>query len=150
MPGNTLAHSGGRSQDRNRQRRKRRSEGEERPRKVRGLFPGVDGEGGAGGGGQVEEEGGGGGEGRGGGGGGTEGVMYPRDGAPAGPEETGAKAGVLGPGLSLLQQVGCWHLNLSSWVSNAAPLLLHCLCFFLPLKGFNIVLTGSCCGAGRL
>lgn len=97
-----------------------------------------------------EEGGGGGGEGRGGGGGGTEGVMYPRDGAPAGPEETGAKAGVLGPGLSLLQQVGCWHLNLSSWVSNAAPLLLHCLCFFLPLKGFNIVLTGSCCGAGRL
>ncbi|CAB1448717.1 unnamed protein product [Pleuronectes platessa] len=47
---------------------------------------------------------------------GTEGVMYPRDGAPAGPEETGAKAGVLGPGLSLLQQVGCWPFNLSSWV----------------------------------
>ncbi|KAJ4941022.1 hypothetical protein JOQ06_027309 [Pogonophryne albipinna] len=41
--------------------------------------------------------------------------MYPRDGASAGSEETGAKAGVLGPGLSLLQQVGCWHLNLNSW-----------------------------------
>ncbi|MEQ2183642.1 hypothetical protein GOODEAATRI_000159 [Goodea atripinnis] len=39
--------------------------------------------------------------------------MYPRDGV--GPEEAGAKAGVLGPGLLLLQQVGCWHLNLSSW-----------------------------------
>ncbi|KAK1881529.1 Transcription factor 7-like 2 [Dissostichus eleginoides] len=47
--------------------------------------------------------------------------MYPRDGASAGPEETGAKAGVLGPGLSLLQQVGCWHLNLSSWV----PVVQH-------------------------
>lgn len=46
--------------------------------------------------------------------------MYPWDGV--GPEEAGAKAGALGPGLSLLQQVGCWHLNLSSWVSNA-PLL---------------------------
>ncbi|XP_023009487.1 transcription factor 7-like 2 isoform X17 [Maylandia zebra] len=50
--------------------------------------------------------------------------MYPRDGAPAGPEETGAKAGVLGPGLSLLQQVGCWHLNLSSW-SNKVPVVQH-------------------------
>ncbi|KAA8581497.1 hypothetical protein FQN60_003078 [Etheostoma spectabile] len=58
------------------------------------------------------------------GGGGTEGVMYPRDGASAGPEETGAKAGVLGPGLSLLQQVGCWHLNLSSW-SNKVPVVQH-------------------------
>ena len=65
------------------------------------------------------------------GGGGTEGVMYPRDGASAGPEETGAKAGVLGPGLSLLQQVGCWHLNLSSWVSNAV--LLSCFSLFYPL-----------------
>ncbi|XP_027145314.1 transcription factor 7-like 2 isoform X18 [Larimichthys crocea] len=50
--------------------------------------------------------------------------MYPRDGASAGPEETGAKAGVLGPGLSLLQQVGCWHLNLSSW-SNKVPVVQH-------------------------
>ncbi|XP_034715768.1 transcription factor 7-like 2 isoform X18 [Etheostoma cragini] len=58
------------------------------------------------------------------GGGGTEGVMYPRDGASAGPEETGAKAGVLGPGLSLLQQWGCWHLNLSSW-SNKVPVVQH-------------------------
>ncbi|KAI3365209.1 hypothetical protein L3Q82_010307 [Scortum barcoo] len=73
-------------------------------------------------GGQVEAAGGGGGGD--GGGGGTEGVMYPRDGASAGPEETGAKAGVLGPGLSLLQQVGCWHLNLSSW-SNKVPVVQH-------------------------
>ncbi|XP_034050258.1 transcription factor 7-like 2 isoform X24 [Thalassophryne amazonica] len=50
--------------------------------------------------------------------------MYPRDGAPTGSEETGAKAGVLGPGLSLLQQVGCWHLNLSSW-SNKVPVVQH-------------------------
>ncbi|XP_075314042.1 transcription factor 7-like 2 isoform X17 [Odontesthes bonariensis] len=50
--------------------------------------------------------------------------MYPRDGAPAGPEEMGAKAGVLGPGLSLLQQVGCWHLSLSSW-SNKVPVVQH-------------------------
>lgn len=71
----------------------------------------------------------------GGGGGGTEGVMYPWDGAPAGPEETGAKAGVLGPGLSLLQQVGCWHLNLSSWVSNMSntPLPLSRSALTLPL-----------------
>ncbi|MEQ2264259.1 hypothetical protein XENORESO_014696 [Xenotaenia resolanae] len=56
--------------------------------------------------------------------------MYPRDGV--GPEEAGAKAGVLGPGLLLLQQVGCWHLNLSSWVSNAA--LLPC---FLSISAFS-------------
>lgn len=60
--------------------------------------------------------------------------MYPRNEASAGPEETGAKAGVLGPGLSLLQQVGCWHFNLSSWVSNAA------------LRAFSMSLTG--CGGG--
>ena len=63
--------------------------------------------------------------------------MYPRDSsASAGTEELqggeeegaeevleeneGATAALgMGPGLSLLQQVGCWHLNLSSWVSNA-------------------------------
>lgn len=71
-----------------------------------------------------------------GGGGGTEGVMYPRSEASAGPEETGAKAGVLGPGLSLLQQVGCWHLNLSSWVSNAAPLPCFFHRSFHPTEGF--------------
>ncbi|XP_031170774.2 transcription factor 7-like 2 isoform X19 [Sander lucioperca] len=114
MPSNTHAHIGGRSQGRNRQRG--RSGGEKRPREARGLLPGVEREGGVGGG-QVE----GGGD---RGGGGTEGVMYPRDGASAGPEETGAKAGVLGPGLSLLQQVGCWHLNLSSW-SNKVPVVQH-------------------------
>lgn len=52
---------------------------------------------------------------------GGEGVMHPQDGAAARPEDTGAKAADLGPGLSLLQQVGCWHLSLGSWVSNAAP-----------------------------
>ncbi|KAG7227963.1 hypothetical protein INR49_005584, partial [Caranx melampygus] len=90
--------------------RRRRSGGEKRPGEARQLLPGA--HRGRSWGGQVERGGGGGED---GGGGGTEGVMYPRDGAPAGPEETGAKAGVLGPGLSLLQQVGCWHLNLSSW-----------------------------------
>lgn len=45
--------------------------------------------------------------------------MYPWDGVLAGPEERGARGGVLAPGLSLLQQIGCWHLNLSGWVSKA-------------------------------
>lgn len=49
---------------------------------------------------------------------GTRGVMDQHNEAPAGPEETGAKAVVPCPGLCLLQQVGCWPLNLCSWVSN--------------------------------
>lgn len=72
--------------------------------------------------------------------------MYPRDSVAAGPEEQqeeadevleeteGAKAGLgMGPGLSLLQQVGCWHLNLSNWVSDAALLSL----LFNPLRPFG-------------
>ncbi|XP_050922444.1 transcription factor 7-like 2 isoform X20 [Lates calcarifer] len=119
MPSNTLAHSG-RKEPRQKQTKKeekwrreasKRSEGASRRRRERRRSWG----------GQVEPPGGGGGD---GGGGGTERVMYPRDGTPAGPEETGAKAGVLGPGLSLLQQVGCWHLNLSSW-SNKVPVVQH-------------------------
>ncbi|XP_072312009.1 transcription factor 7-like 2 isoform X19 [Eucyclogobius newberryi] len=40
-------------------------------------------------------------------------------------ESEGAKAGLgMGPGLSLLQQVGCWHLNLSNW-SNKVPVVQH-------------------------
>lgn len=60
--------------------------------------------------------------------GGTAGVMYPRNQAAAGLEEMGAKLGVLGHWLSLLQQVGRWPLSLSSWVSNrtATP---HLVCF---------------------
>ncbi|CAG5905702.1 unnamed protein product [Menidia menidia] len=50
--------------------------------------------------------------------------MYPRDGAPAEAEEMGARAGVVGPGGSLLQQVGRWHLSLSSW-SNKVPVVQH-------------------------
>ncbi|XP_077407811.1 transcription factor 7-like 2 isoform X25 [Vanacampus margaritifer] len=44
--------------------------------------------------------------------------MYPREGSPAGSEETG----VLGSGL--LHRVGGWHLNLSSW-SNKVPVVQH-------------------------
>ncbi|XP_029562616.1 transcription factor 7-like 2 isoform X21 [Salmo trutta] len=50
--------------------------------------------------------------------------MYPWDGVLAGPEERGARGGVLAPGLSLLQQIGCWHLNLSGW-SNKVPVVQH-------------------------
>lgn len=68
------------------------------------------------------------------------GVMDPRNQASAGPEETGAKAGVLGPGLSLLQQVGRWPLSLSSWVSNGTP---------PPVFTTSYILTGCCGGGGN-
>ncbi|XP_031660507.1 transcription factor 7-like 2 isoform X32 [Oncorhynchus kisutch] len=50
--------------------------------------------------------------------------MYPSEGVLAGPEERGAKGGVLASGLPLLQQIGCWHLNLSGW-SNKVPVVQH-------------------------
>eukprot|EP00063_Salmo_salar_P059799 XP_014034634.1 PREDICTED: transcription factor 7-like 2 isoform X23 [Salmo salar] len=50
--------------------------------------------------------------------------MYPSEGVLAGPEERGAKGGVLAPGVPLLQQIGCWHLNLSGW-SNKVPVVQH-------------------------
>ncbi|XP_071247968.1 transcription factor 7-like 2 isoform X24 [Salvelinus alpinus] len=50
--------------------------------------------------------------------------MYPRDGVLAGPEERCSRGGVLAPGLPLLQQIGCWHLNLSGW-SNKVPVVQH-------------------------
>lgn len=56
------------------------------------------------------------------------GVMYPSEGVLAGPEERGAKGGVLASGLPLLQQIGCWHLNLSGWVSKPhSPISFLCL-----------------------
>lgn len=64
------------------------------------------------------------------------GVMHPWDGVPAGLEETGAKAGAVGPGLSLLQQVGCWPFSLSSWVSNCSPASPLPLLFLTP-EGFD-------------
>lgn len=44
--------------------------------------------------------------------------MYARDGVSAAMEELGCKGGPLSSsGYSLLQQLGCWHLNLNCWVS---------------------------------
>lgn len=72
-----------------------------------------------------------------GGRGGTAGVMYPRNQAAAWLEEMEAKLGVLGPWLSLLLQVGCWPLSLSSWVSN---------CTATPVVSVSLTLTGCCWG----
>lgn len=64
--------------------------------------------------------------------------MHPQDGAAVRPEDTGAKATDLGPGLSLLQQVGCWHLSLSSWVSNPVlpPSPFIYLYIYITTEGF--------------
>ncbi|KAJ8365209.1 hypothetical protein SKAU_G00140400 [Synaphobranchus kaupii] len=41
--------------------------------------------------------------------------MYPRDCVSAAMDELGCKGGSLSSGFSLLQQLGCWHLNLNCW-----------------------------------
>eukprot|EP00076_Gallus_gallus_P022617 XP_015144042.1 transcription factor 7-like 2 isoform X11 [Gallus gallus] len=50
--------------------------------------------------------------------------MYPRDAILVGMEDLSGKGGALASGLSLFQQLGCWHLNLNCW-SNKVPVVQH-------------------------
>ncbi|MEJ1274902.1 transcription factor 7 like 2 T cell specific HMG box [Cricetulus griseus] len=50
--------------------------------------------------------------------------MYPRDAMLVGMEDWSGKGGAVAPGVSLLQQLGAWHLNLNCW-SNKVPVVQH-------------------------
>nr|XP_042121516.1 transcription factor 7-like 2 isoform X34 [Peromyscus maniculatus bairdii] len=50
--------------------------------------------------------------------------MYPRDAVLVGMEDLSGKGGAVPPGVSLLQQLGAWHLNLNCW-SNKVPVVQH-------------------------
>ncbi|XP_048663303.1 transcription factor 7-like 2 isoform X9 [Marmota marmota marmota] len=50
--------------------------------------------------------------------------MYPRDAVLVGMEDLSGKGGTVASGVSLLQQLGGWHLNLNCW-SNKVPVVQH-------------------------
>nr|XP_023423060.1 transcription factor 7-like 2 isoform X11 [Cavia porcellus] len=50
--------------------------------------------------------------------------MYPRDAVVVGMEDLSGKGGTAASGVSLLQQLGGWHLNLNCW-SNKVPVVQH-------------------------
>lgn len=55
--------------------------------------------------------------------------MYPRDAVLVGMEDLSGKGGAVAPGVSLLQQLGAWHLNLNCWVSSdCARTCVVCVC----------------------
>ena len=54
-------------------------------------------------------------------------IMYPRDAVLVGMEDLSGKGGTVAPGVSLLQQLGAWHLNLNCWVSSGVCVCV-CVC----------------------